>query len=68
MITKIVIIKYSIVIPYKTYCVQTKSLAGVQPEIFQGSGDFLELGHLDKHFVKNTLEFFPQILLKLHFK
>ena len=55
-------------IPYKTYCVQTKSLAGVQPEIFQGSGDFLELGHLDKHFVKNTLEFFPQILLKLHFK
>ena len=27
--------------------------AGVQPEIFQGSGGFVKLGHFDKHFVKN---------------
>ena len=25
-----------------------------QPEIFQGRGSFVELGHFDKHFVKNT--------------
>ena len=28
--------------------------AGAQPEIFQGKGGFVELGHCDKHFVKNT--------------
>ena len=28
--------------------------AGAQPEIFQGRGGFVELGHFDKHFVKNT--------------
>ena len=28
--------------------------AGAQPEIFQGRGGFVELGHLDKYFVKNT--------------
>ena len=27
---------------------------GVQPEIFQGRGGFVELGHFDKLFVKNT--------------
>ena len=27
---------------------------GAQPELFQSSGGFLELVHLDKHFVKNT--------------
>ena len=61
MITKKVIFKYSIMIPYQTYHVQAKSLAGAQPEIFQGRGDIMELRHLDKHFVKNTrniLEFF----------
>ena len=30
------------------------SHAGAQPEIFQGSGGFIKLGHFDKHFVKNT--------------
>ena len=28
--------------------------AGVQPEIFQGRGGFVELRHFDNHFVKNT--------------
>ena len=28
--------------------------AGVQPEIFQGMGGFVELGQFDKYFVKNT--------------
>ena len=28
--------------------------AGTQPEIFQGRRGFEELGHFDKHFVKNT--------------
>ena len=26
---------------------------GVQPEIFKSRGDFLKLGHFDKHFVRN---------------
>ena len=29
-------------------------LAGVQPEYFQGRESFVELGHPDKCFVKNT--------------
>ena len=40
-------------------------LSGAQPEIFQGRGGFVKLGHLDKPFVKNIrkkdgkiLEFF----------
>ena len=28
--------------------------ADAQPDIFQGRGGFAELGHFDKHFVKNT--------------
>ena len=27
---------------------------GAQPEIFQGGEGFMELGHFDKFFVKNT--------------
>ena len=27
---------------------------GAQPDIFQYRGGFMELGHSDKHFVKNT--------------
>ena len=27
---------------------------GAQPEIFQGIGGFVKLGHFDKHFVKNS--------------
>ena len=52
--------------------------AGAQPEIFQGIGIFVELGHFDKHFIKNTRKkrprrepfcsFFTWILLKLHFE
>ena len=26
----------------------------MQPEIFQGRGGFVKLGHFDKHFVKNS--------------
>ena len=33
---------------------------GAQPEIFQGRGDFVELGHFDKLFVKNTHKKGPQ--------
>ena len=28
--------------------------SGTQPDIFQGRGGFVELGHFDKLFVKNT--------------
>ena len=28
--------------------------AGTQPELFQGRGGFVELGHFDQLFVKNT--------------
>ena len=52
-------------------------ISGTQPEIFQGRGGFVELGHFNKHFVKNTIKkprrekfwsFFPWILLKLYFE
>ena len=33
---------------------------GVQPEIFQGRGGFGKLGHLDKHFVKNSIKKNPR--------
>ena len=29
-------------------------LSGAQPETFQGRGGFVELGHFEKLFVKNT--------------
>ena len=29
------------------------NISVAQPEIFQGGGDFVELGHFDKLFVKN---------------
>ena len=29
-------------------------LTGAQPEIFQGRGGLVKLGHFDKHFVKNS--------------
>ena len=50
---------------------------GAQPEIFQGRGGFVEQGHFDKHFVKNTqekgpaekiLEFFLQDTFKTTFR
>ena len=30
------------------------SSSGAQPDIFQGRGGFVKLGHFDKHFVKNS--------------
>ena len=59
-----------------------KKNAGAQPEIVQGregegGGEVVELGHFNKHFVKNTrkrgptgkhLRFFSYILLQLHFE
>ena len=34
--------------------------AGAQPEIFQGRGGFVKLGHLDKHFTKKSRKKAPQ--------
>ena len=28
--------------------------SGAQPEIFQGRGGFLKLGHFDKHYIKKS--------------
>ena len=48
--------------------------SGVQPEIFQGRGDFVKLGHFNKHFIKKSrkkapkgkiLEFFLLDVLKV---
>ena len=33
---------------------EVKHNSGAQPEIFQGRGGFVELGHFNKHFLKNT--------------
>ena len=33
--------------------------SGAQPEIFQGRGGFVKLGHFDKHFVKNSRKIDP---------
>ena len=33
---------------------EVKHNSGAQIEIFQGRGGFVELGHFNKHFVKNT--------------
>ena len=47
--------------------------SGAQPEIFQGRGGFVKLGHFNKHFIKksrkkapqgNILEFFLLDILK----
>ena len=35
-------------------------LSGAQPEIFQGRGGFVELGHFEKRFVKNTRKKTPK--------
>ena len=49
---------------------------GVQPEIFEGRGGFVKLGHFDKHFIKKSrkkatqekfLEFFLLDTLKTTF-
>ena len=33
---------------------------GVQPEIFQGRGGFMKLGHFDKNFIKKSRKKAPQ--------
>ena len=33
---------------------------GAQPEIFQGRGDFVKLGHFNKHFIKKSRKKTPQ--------
>ena len=33
--------------------------AGAQRDIFQGRGGFVELGHFDKSFIKNTIKKCP---------
>ena len=52
------------------------SFAGAQPEIFEGRGGFVKLGHFDKDFIKksrkktpqgNILEFFLLYILKTTF-
>ena len=35
-------------------------VSGVQPEIFQGRGSFVKLGHFDKHFIKKSRKKAPQ--------
>ena len=40
---------------------------GAQPEIFQGRGDFGKLGHLDKHFVKNSIKKIPAVKISEFF-
>ena len=35
-------------------------LAGAQPDIFQGRGGFVELGHFDKYFAKRSRKNAPQ--------
>ena len=37
------------------------SISGAQPEILQGRAGFVELGHFDKLFVKNTQKKAPQV-------
>ena len=34
--------------------------SGKQPDIFKGRGGFVEFGHFDKHFLKNTRKIGPQ--------
>ena len=34
--------------------------SGVQPEIFQGRGGFVKLGHFNKHFIKKSRKKAPQ--------
>ena len=38
---------------------------GAQPEIFHGRGRFIELGHFDKHFIKNKRKKSPRRALEL---
>ena len=39
---------------FKQICGEEHKYFGAQTEIFQGRGDFVELGHFDKYFVKNA--------------
>ena len=39
---------------FATWTLISTAHAGAQPEIFQGREGSVELGHFDKHFVKNS--------------
>ena len=43
-----------IVLIFEIFSSSGASYSGAQSEIFSGKGDFLELGHFDKHFVKQS--------------
>ena len=34
--------------------------SGAQPELFLGRGGFVKLGHVHKHFIKNSIKKVPQ--------
>ena len=36
------------------FCENFKNTSGAQPELFQGRGGFVKLGHFDKHFIKKS--------------
>ena len=45
----------------KLFLTKTKNIyAGEQPEIFQGRGGFVKLGHFDKYFNKKSRKKAPQ--------
>ena len=45
----------------KLFQTKTKNIyAGMQPEIFQGRGGFVKLGHVDKYFIKKSRKNAPQ--------
>ena len=50
----IIIIIITIIIITIIIVVVIVIITGAQPENFQGRGGFVEIGHFDKHFVKNT--------------
>ena len=43
-----------------------RSQTGVQPEIFQSKGGFVELGHFDNHFVESSKKA-PQVKILMFF-
>ena len=53
---KILSIKPVLSFKFQIICLTT----GAQPEIFQGRGGFVKLGHFDKHFIKKSRKTAPQ--------
>ena len=46
--------------PKRSYQWEQYPIPGAQPDIFQGRGGFLKLGHFDKHFIKKPRKKAPQ--------